>query len=227
MARPAEVEVRTCCRPALAPGRTGPAASRAVKGGPEKTRTVRPEGAPAMRLPRLRFTLWRMMAAVAALALLLGLAVTVHRRRERCERLAVYHSIRARAWAEIAWGGRQGCIIIGPWPPRSEEELVQFLTDESGIEAGRALRRCFEQSHRSQAYRRAAARPWTLLVRDFRLLSAPSSGRGTAPGRGTGDPSLIRTAGLGRMRGPVAGDPLTTRSRRSGGRAADQGVRRT
>jgi hypothetical protein len=122
-----------------------------------------------------------MIAAVAILAVLLGLAVTVHRRRERCERLAAYHSDQARANFDKAYKDVRGCIGLGP--PRTDEEFIEGHTSVYSLEAGLALRRAFQHRRLSETYWKAANRPWIALA----LSSGPSSAR-TDGGRPTRQP---------------------------------------
>jgi hypothetical protein len=124
------------------------------------------------------------MVGMVILAVPLGLAVTVHRRWKRCERMADYHNHQARAWAAVAWDGQQGIILIGPRPARSDEEFLQFFRNERGAAAGLALERCIEHRRLSEAYRKAAARPWTLPVRPFEPKTAGKGFSGGLSGAG-------------------------------------------
>jgi hypothetical protein len=116
----------------------------------------------ALRLPRVRFTLSRMMIAVAIVAMVLGLAVTVQRRRERFERLAAYHSDQCAAWSDEALKGVT-CLMGFPATGTDREEVERF-TNAFGTEAGLAKKRALEHKHLYEAYLRAARRPWFGLV---------------------------------------------------------------
>src|SRR5262245_44896608 len=98
-----------------------------------------------MRLSRVRFTLRRMMVVVATAAVVFGLAVTVHRRKVRYERLAAYHLGQWRAWSAEA---HEGIVcILRVEPPRSETEEVEWFTNAFGIQAGFALKRSIAHRH--------------------------------------------------------------------------------
>src|SRR3954463_5796760 len=54
-----------------------------------------------MPVPRVRFTVRRMMMAVAGVAILLGLAVGLRRRAERFKRLSFLQSVDANRWENL------------------------------------------------------------------------------------------------------------------------------
>jgi hypothetical protein len=113
----------------------------------------------------------RMMIAVAVVAMALGLGVTVQRRKERCLRLSDFHQAQAEAWSAEAYERVPHDAMGIPDPPSegeaSEREVVQRLTQVSGAQAGQALKWAFAHRALSEAYRRAANRPWI----DFALRS--------------------------------------------------------
>jgi hypothetical protein len=119
-------------------------------------------------LPMVRFTLGRIMVAVAIVAMVLGLAMTAQRRRVRYERLADDHQRQACAGFVEAHEGIRGCILRKPphFARREdrEQEEVEWLTKAYGTKAGLAAKRAFEHEHRSEACARAARRAWIDLV---------------------------------------------------------------
>jgi hypothetical protein len=117
-------------------------------------------------MPRVRFTIRRMMLAVAIVAAALGLGGAVHHRRERCLRLAAHHSEEAAYWADEAYKGMgflRGAASLGE-REAGERQVVEWLTGVFGNEAGLALQRAIGHRHWSEAYREAANHPWTALV---------------------------------------------------------------
>jgi hypothetical protein len=61
-----------------------------------------------MRVPRLRFTVRRMMVAVATVALLLGVGIGHRRRAEHLKRVGFLHSVEANRWEMLLVGRNNG-----------------------------------------------------------------------------------------------------------------------
>jgi hypothetical protein len=122
----------------------------------------------AWKLPRVRFTLRWIMIAVAIAAMILALGVTVHRRREHYERLVAYHEDQAQAaFAEASQGitclmGLESLPFVDP--EVRERKALERHTKAFGTKAGLALKRAYEHRYLSEAYWRAARRPWIDLV---------------------------------------------------------------
>ncbi len=117
----------------------------------------------AIRLPRVRFTLGRLMITVAVVAIALGLAATAYRRKQRCLRLATHHQDQALADSDKAWKFyKDGCLM--GLEGLTEEKHIEMWTRDYGPAAGLVLRKAYNHRHLSEAYRRAADRPWTAFI---------------------------------------------------------------
>jgi hypothetical protein len=117
----------------------------------------------AVRLTRVRFTLGRLMIAVAIVAIALGLGTAVYRRKERYLRLATHHQEQARAHFDKAWEyDNRGCLM--GLERLTEEKHIEMWTRNYGPSAGWVLWKAYNHSHLSEAYRRAADRPWTAFI---------------------------------------------------------------
>jgi hypothetical protein len=120
-------------------------------------------GRSTIGVPRVRFTLGRIVVAVAIVAVALGLAVSVSRRKERCLRLAIYHQDQAKAnFAEARKDEKIECLL--GLELLTEEEHIDLQTRLTGLAAGLALRKSFKHMRLSEAYRRAADRPWIAFI---------------------------------------------------------------
>jgi hypothetical protein len=117
----------------------------------------------AIGLPLVRFTLGRMMLAVAIVAMALGLAMSAYRRKERCVLLATHHQAQAMVnSAEARKDDKRGCVLrIGL---STEEEFIDEQTRLYGPAAGLALRETHKHIHTNEAYQKAADRPWTAFI---------------------------------------------------------------
>jgi hypothetical protein len=94
-----------------------------------------------MKIPRVRFTIGRLMFAVAVVGLLLGAIVGVENRRRRFLALASIHRAKMIAWEEVG---------------SSEASRERF--DISGRKVSLEADRWHSQM--AEKYKRAAERPW-------------------------------------------------------------------
>jgi hypothetical protein len=101
-----------------------------------------------MRLPRVRFTVRRMMVAVAVAALLL-IGVVLWRRSEEYRRRAESHD--SLLWSEL---------------PVAVDEAASPGRLGGGLSVVGLLRRAKYHHDMSQKYWRAAARPWLPVAPD-------------------------------------------------------------
>ena len=70
-----------------------------------------------MPMPRVRFTVRRLMVAVAVVALALGVPSALHRRAERFHALADYHALWANRPGEWAWTQIARAGAVSPSEP--------------------------------------------------------------------------------------------------------------
>lgn len=98
-------------------------------------------------MPRVRFTVRRMMVAVAVAALTLGVIVGLQNRHQRFRRIAEDHRSRMIAWEEVG---------------RSEATRKRF--DLSGQQVSLAAHHWHLQM--AENYEHAARRPWLPVAPD-------------------------------------------------------------
>ena len=93
-----------------------------------------------MRLPRVRYTVRRMMVVVLIVAIMLAIHVTLQRRRVRFEQLSRYHIQSIRIESSCSWA---------PYEP-----------EESDVLSDKALWQAIWHAKLSRKYSEAARRPW-------------------------------------------------------------------
>jgi hypothetical protein len=146
--------------------------------------------APTMRLPRVRFTVWQLMVAVAVVAMLLFSGIMLRRRSdflkkaEDCQSWYEYHLHTWREFSDAAdWNrDRLDRLMKGKFSDHRDLDPERYLGSDLSLPEliDKMRRRCEGDeeyvageaksvSHFARLrakYRKAAARPWTLVEPD-------------------------------------------------------------
>jgi hypothetical protein len=108
-----------------------------------------------MRLPRMRFTLRRMMVVVAILAMAFAIPDAIERRRSHFRDLASIHTAKAESYGRQS-GPSSVIIYRSAKPPGPAEEA----------RSRRKYAMIFYHSGLESKYRAAATRPWLPVFPD-------------------------------------------------------------
>jgi hypothetical protein len=122
-----------------------------------------------MRLPRMRFTIRRMMVAIAVVAAILGL---IEERRARFRRISLAHT---REQANLNLTDLDVYLIIEPRQTGANPSPSTIKAEAARMRATIPFSRFLDHHARmAEKYQRASSRPWLLVASDPPAPLSPS-----------------------------------------------------